>query len=258
MKEIIGKMHQHDKPKLPCKLFADKKYITLEKEIAKKFNEFFTEIGPSLARKIPPPSKPFKSFLKKLSTTLPGLTVNKLKDALFSLKMNNSTGADEIFFHVIKNCFGELSDILSFVSNLSFQTGILPDPLKIAKVTPVFKAGDLKHISNYRPISVLPCFSKILELIMHHRLYCYLVNKKVLYLKQFGFRKGHSTEHAIAQLADQIHESFENDNYTLGVFIDLSKTSDTIDHAILLKKLENYGIKERNLAWFRSYLTNRK
>ena len=93
---------------------------------------------------------------------------------------------------------------------------------------------------------------------MHNRLYSYLVNKKILYSKQFGFQKGHSTEHAIAQLADQIHKSFENDNYTLGVFIDLYKAFDTVDHAMLLKKLENYGIKDTNLAWFRSYLTNRK
>ena len=87
-------------------------------------------------------------------------------------------------------------------------------------MTPVFKTGDLKEISNYRPISVLLCLSKILERIMHNRLYSYLVNEKILYSKQFGFQKGHSTEHVIAQLADQIHESFENDNYTLGVFID--------------------------------------
>ena len=77
---------------------------------------------------------------------------------------------------------------------------------------------------------------------MYNRLYSYLVNEKILYPKQFDFQKGQSTEHAIAQLADQIHESFENDNYTLGVFIDLSKAFDTIDHAMLLKKLENYGI----------------
>ena len=138
------------------------------------------------------------------------------------------------------------------------QTGIFPDPLKIAKVNPVFKTGDLKEISNYRPISVLPCFSKLLERIMHNRLYSYIVNEKILYSKQFGFRKGLSTGHVIAQLADQIHESFKNDNYTLGVFIDSSKAFDTTDHAILLKKLENYGIKDTNLAWFRSYLTNRK
>ena len=102
-------------------------------------------------------------------------------------------------------------------------------------MTPVFKIGDLKEISNYHPIFVLPCSSKVLERVMHNRLYSYLFNEKLLYSKHFGFQKGHSTEHAIAQLADQIHESFENDNYTLGMFIDLSKAFDTIDHAILLK-----------------------
>ena len=84
--------------------------------------------------------------------------------------MSKSTGADEISFNVIQNCFGELSEILRYVFDLSLQTGIFPDPLKIAKVTPVFKTGDLKEISNYHPIFVLPRFSKILERIMHNRL----------------------------------------------------------------------------------------
>ena len=163
---------------------------------------------------------------------------NDLKGAFFSLKMSKSNG---------EVCF-----------DLSLQTDIFPDPLNITKVTPVYKTGDLKEISNYRPISVLPCFSKILELITHNRLYSYLVNEKILYSKQFDFEKGPSTGHAIAQLADQIHESIENDNYTLRVFIDLFKSFDTIDHAILFKRLENYGIKGTNLASFRSYLTVRK
>ena len=184
MKGIIGKMHQHNNSKLPRKLFVDKKYITLETEIAKKFNEFFIEIGPSLARKIPTPSKPFESFLKKTtkknSTTLTErcIAINELKDTFFSLKMSKSTGADEISFNMIKNCFGELSDILRYIFYFSLQTGIFLDPLKIAKVTPVFKTGHLNEISNYRPISVLPCFSKTLERIMHSRLYIYLVNQK--------------------------------------------------------------------------------
>ena len=247
-------MHQHNKSKLPRKIFVDKKYITLETEIAKKINEFFTEISQSLAKKIPTPSNPFESFLKKASTTLPEkcLTISKLKDAFFSLEVNKSTSADEISFNVIKNCFGELSDILRYVFNLSLQTEIFSVPLKIAKVTPVFKIGDFKEISDYRQIFVLLHFSKILEHIMHNCLFSYLVNKKILYWKQFGFQNGHFTEHAIAQLGDQIHESFENDSYKLGVFID------TIDHVNLLKKLENYEIKGTNLAWFRSYLINGK
>ena len=109
------------------------------------FNEFFTEIEPYLARKIPSLSKPFESFFKKATTTLPEryLNINELKDAFFSLKMDKSNGADKIFFNVIKNCSGELSDILRYVFDLSLQTGIFTDSVKIAKVTPVFKTHDL-------------------------------------------------------------------------------------------------------------------
>ena len=93
------------------------------------------------------------------------------KGHLFSLKMSKSTRADEISFNVINNCFGELSDIMRYVFDFSLQTGIFTDPLKIAKVTPVFKTDDLISISNCRSISVLPCFSKIFERIMHNRLW---------------------------------------------------------------------------------------
>ena len=85
----------------------------------------------------------------------------------------------------------------------------------------------------------------------------YLTTEKLLYSKQFGFQTGLSTEHAIFKLVDEIYESFEKDHYTLGVFIDLLKAFDTVDHTILIKKLEMYGIKGINLASFRSYLTNR-
>ena len=182
MKEMIGKVHQHNKSKILCKLFVDKRYTTLETEITKMFHEFFTEIGPSLTRKTPDPSKPFESFLKRASTTLPErcLTINALTDAFFSLKINKSIDADEISFSVIKNCFEKLIDILRHVFDLSLQTGIFPDPLKFTKVTPVFKTGEVKETSNYRPISVLPCFLKILWLIMHNRLYSYWGNKKIL------------------------------------------------------------------------------
>ena len=135
---------------------------------------------------------------------------------------------------------------------------MLPDLLKFAIISPVFKTGDTADISNYRPISVLPCFLKILERVMYSRLYKYLTDQKILHPQQFGFRKGHSTEHGIAQLADQIYESLENDNYTVGIFVDISEAFDIVDHAILLKKFEIYGITASNLARFRSYLTNRK
>ena len=98
---------------------------------------------------------------------------------------------------------------------------VSPDKLKIARVSPVYKAADIGDLTNYRPISVLLSFSKVLEKIMYNRLFSYASQQKILYLKEFGFQAGHSTEHAILQLANQLHESFENNLYTLGVFIDL-------------------------------------
>ena len=92
---------------------------------------------------------------------------------------------------------------------------------------------------------------------MYNRVQKYLKDQNIKYDKQFGFRTGHSTEHAIAQLVDQIYEAFEKNEYTLGVFIDLSKAFDTVDHSILLRKLELYGITDRNYAWIKSYLSNR-
>ena len=123
------------------------------------------------------------------------------------------------------------------------EKGIFPDELKIARVTPIYKTGG---------------FSKMLERIMYKRLYDHLSQKHMLYPKQFGFQKSHSTEHAIIQLIDQINSSFEKNNFTLGVFIDLSKAFDTVDHHILISKLENYGVNGNNLRWFQSYLKNRK
>ena len=184
------------------------------------------------------------------------LSINELKDAFFSLKINKSPGHDGVSFNVIKKCFGELCEPLKYLFNLSIVKGIFPDDLKIAKVTPIYKADNSSNISNYRPISVLPCFSKMLERIMYNRLQKYLKDQNILYDKQFGFRTGHSAEHAIAQLVDQIYEAFEKNEYTLGVFIDFSNAFDTVDHSILLRKLELYGITDRNYAWIKSYLSN--
>ena len=111
--------------------------------------------------------------------------------------------------------------------NLSIQTGTFPDELKIASVTPIFRGGENWNLGNCRLISVLPCFSKILKIIMYNRIYKYLTDNNILYKKHFCFQTGHSTEHATIQLFDQINSNFEKDQYTLGVFIDLSKVFDT-------------------------------
>ena len=133
-----------------------------------------------------------------------------------------------------------------------------PFELKMSRVTPIYKGENSSDVSNYRPLSVLPCFSKILERIMYNRLYKSLIENNILCSKQFGFQNGHSTDHAVVQLVEQIIESFENNKYTLGVFIDLSKAFDIVDHSILLEKLELYGMTDRNHGWLKSYLSNRR
>ena len=130
--------------------------------------------------------------------------------------------------------------------------------MKIAKITPLFKSGDTVKLSHYRPISVLPVFSKLLERIMYNRVYSHLINHQLLYERQFGFQKNCSAEYAILQLTKEIYESFDENKFTLGVFIDLSKAFDTVNHKILLKKLTYFGIKGVYLDWFKSYLRNRK
>ena len=125
-----------------------------------------------------------------------------------------------------------------FWRNQWMEFWIFPEKMKIAKVIPLFENGDPENITNYRPISVLPWFSKVLQPIMYKRLFKYLCEEKLLYSKHFGFRKGHSTDHANVHLVDQIYESLENDYYTLGVFIDLFKAFDTVDHSISLKKMK--------------------
>ena len=137
------------------------------------------------------------------------------------------------------------------LSTLSLEEGIFPDDLKTTKVTPIFKAGDENDFGNYQPISVLSCFSKILKKIMYKRLFNHLLEHNLLYQKQFSFRQGHSTEHAIMQPIDQINDKFENSCFTLGIFIDLSKAFDTVNQTPI-SKLKNCEVKGKKLNLHKS------
>jgi hypothetical protein len=144
------------------------------------------------------------------------------------------------------------------VINQSLRSGIFPDLLKIAKVLPLLKKDDPLSVDNYRPISLLPATSKIFEKIVFDQLYNYLVNNKLLYKHQYGFRRLHSTELAALELIDQITLNLESNKTPLCIYLDLSKAFDTLNHEILLHKLSFYGINNISHDWFRNYLNGRK
>ena len=126
---------------------------------------------------------------------------------------------------------------------MSFNTGVYPD-LKIVKVIPIHKGGSTQEVNNFRPISLLSIFDKIMEKIMHKKLYYFLEENNILFKKQFGFRKNNLTVYALMEITEKIKKSIDSGLYGCGIFIDLRKAFDTVNHDILLMKLQHYGTKQ--------------
>ena len=230
-------------------------------EIATKFNNFFINIGPNLANSIPPPQLSHKQFLVSHYTSsflLSPTSALEVSSVVSTLKNSRSEGADGLCILPIKESINMLASPLSHIFNLSFSSGVFPDALKIGKVLPIFKNDDSSLFSNYRPISILPCLSEVLEKLFYSRLFDFLIKFNVLNHHQYGFRQHHSTYMAILELVNNIYQGFENNEYTIGIFVDLKKAFDTVNHNILLDKLNFYGICGTPLAWLASYLSNRQ
>ena len=174
------------------------------------------------------------------------------------LKTSKAVGPYSVPTKVLKLLQNVISKPLEILLNISFSTDIVPEKFKLARVLPVFKKGDHTNLNNYRPISLLSVFNKLLEKHMYNWLIAYLQKKDILYDKQFGFHSQNSTEYAILTIIDRIQKAVENRNYSCGIFLDFSKAFDTVHHGILLKKLEKYGVRGIANDWFTSYLTDRK
>ena len=171
-----------------------------------------------------------------------------------NMKNSHSCGHDDISSFIIKNTISAIIQPLNHIFNLSFKSGIFPDHFKISKIIPLLKDGDPKLASNYRPISLLPSISKILERLMFKRLSNYLDSLKFFNESQYGFRRNRSTELALLDITEFVLNGMENKLTTVGVFLDLSKAFDSVNHDILLKKLNSIGIRGLQYNWFESYL----
>ena len=231
------------------------------KDIANHVNDFFVNVGPELDKNIPNINHISASkYLKnrnQFNFVITHISNEEVLELIQSLP-NKSTGPVSIPLKMIKDVVDIIVVPLCHIINISFATGVFPDILKIAKVHPLHKGGSTLDPNNFRPISLLSIFDKIIEKLMHKRLYEFLEVNNILFENQFGFRKNNSTVYALMEITEKIKESIDNNKLGCGIFIDLKKAFDTVNHKILLSKLEHYGIRGNLLSWFESYLTDRK
>ena len=225
------------------------------------FNDFYVNVANGITKTIPlTPKSPIDYLSNRTSNSLflTPVTSIEVNDLINILNPSKSVGPNSIPIKLVKIIGDWVSPLLALLVNQSFQSGIFPDKLKIAKVISLFKKGNPELPSNYRPISLLSIFSKIFEKLMYKRLYKFLEIHNILYSLQFGFQENHSIDHALVSLTEAIRNTLDNKRLGCGIFIDLQGAFDTVNHRILLSKLEHYGIRGCALEWFRSYLTDRK
>ena len=185
-------------------------------------------------------------------------TQNEVEALIKSLPYKTSSGHDNISNVLLKKISNNIKYPLSIIFNKSMLHGKFPDAMKLADFSPLYKSKDQNECTNYRPISLLLTISKLLEKIMYKRTYNFLEQTGQLYNSQYGFRTGHSCENAVSELLAEIIKGNQEGLYTVSMLLDLSKAFDTLEHEVLLKKLERYGIRGIANNWFRDYITNRK
>jgi len=258
-KQKIAGPKEESKQNYPLEIIFD-----TDQSIADEFNKYFANVGPDLSNKIHYRGK------KVIEHYLTAQITSKFKfeiasdedilEAIGTLIPKDSSGYDRLSSKMLIQLSPIIHSPLRLIINQSLITGIFPDQFKIAIITPIYKGKNTDQHSfvNYRPISLLPTLSKIIEKIVHKQLDNYMTKNELFNTSQYGFRKKHSTEFATIEFVDKIAKEIDKKEIPFSIFIDLSKAFDTLDHEILLKKLRYYGIEGTQLKWFESYLTGRR
>ena len=259
IKQIINiSMKNHESPN--C-IENDGTIISEPTEVASQFNDYFADVAQKIVddRKWEGNSN-FKKYCPiRTPTSLAFYRTDKdeVIKTISKFKTGKSYGPTSIPTCILQLIKLEIATPLAKIINLSLETGCHPEKLKMAKVIPIYKKGSKMNTSNYRPISLLSNINKVFEKIVFERVYNFIEKNEAIYKHQYGFRKNHSTNHALISITEQIRTALDNNQYAFGVFVDFQKAFDTVDHNILLEKLERYGISGNTNKWFGSYLKNR-
>ena len=235
-------------------------YSTSE-EIAKQLNSYFSTVGQSISESITDDqSLSFLNFMRGNfvnSFFFSPITIDKVKSTIMSFS-NKSCNIDELPILVLKKISPLISPILTELFNKSICLGHFPDSYKIARIIPIPKVSSAKEINQFRPISILPIFSKIFEKIVYLQLYNYCENSSVFDRYQYGFRRNRNTAGAILRLLQDVYNDLESNDYSISIFLDFAKAFVCVNHNVLLSKLSFYGIRGIANRWFSSYLSSRR
>ena len=258
--QMINSLINRNKTKIKVtKLTKQDAAITSKNGIADTFNEYFCNIANTLKQGIPTNTNAKQQLGNRAINTMyiVDTTPTEINEIINNFK-NKTTSDTAIIALKAANRIHSFSDVISNIVNTSFHEGIVPAQLKLAKVVPIHKSGKRTDATNYRPISLLSAFSKIYERAMHTRLENFVNSSNTLHEHQYGFRKQRSCEHALVAAQQKILDTLDKKQIALLLLIDFSKAFDMVDHEILLKKLDHYGIRGIGLKWFQSYLSNRR
>ena len=212
--------------------------ITTPLEISNVLNYHFTHIGPRLAGNIPETSVSFEDYITPSvsSFTLNEISCDVVHRLVSSLQINKATGLDGISARLLKEACPKIVPSLTHIINLSIRSGCFPEEWKISKVLPLYKEDIKSYPNNYRPVSILPVVSKIIEKLIFKQLYEYLTDNNLLTVSQHGFRPMHSTLTALLEVTNNWYLNIDDGLLNSVLFLDLKKAFDTVDHSILLKK----------------------